>query len=110
MKKALALFAAMQITIAHAAEVIIVGNGSYSCASWVEDQRGNDEVLKLTNGAWVDGYLSSYNQNSGDHVSLPDSAARIAWITTYCRKHMLDGIADAAFEFASELQRRQASH
>jgi hypothetical protein len=97
--------ATLSISTARARDVL--GNGSYSCSSWMENQR--DKYFALIDQAWVSGYLSSYNLYASDELALPDVPAIRGWITGYCQKHPLDGIYKAADELVNELNRR-ASH
>ncbi|WMT74556.1 hypothetical protein [Bradyrhizobium sp. Ash2021] len=96
---------ALSITTAQARDVI--GGGSRSCGSWLENQR--DEYFSLYDQAWVAGYLSSYSLHASDQIQLPDAAAVRGWITKYCRNHPLDEIYKAADELVNELNHR-ASH
>ena len=97
----IALLTAISITSAQ--EGTIVGHGVSSCAEWTESQRENSWAAR-TNQAWVAGYLSAYNGRI--KIDIPDSAARTAWVSTYCRTYPLDTIYAAADNLLLELIRR----
>jgi hypothetical protein len=107
-----ALGALVAIHVCPAAKAArIYGAGLVSCVEWQKYRTTpRDQPSSYQVEAWVDGFLSGWNQaEEREPDFLPSkiySAAFYAWIDNYCGANPLDGVATAAFALRKELLAR----
>jgi len=80
------------------------GAGRSSCGAWTRNADGPNDTQY---GAWVLGFVSSFNRyglvEDADIAKGTDAHGIIAWVDAYCRQHPLDSIATATEHLINEL-------
>lgn len=89
----------------------VYGEGITSCGSYVESK--NNETQRYIYLAWLNGYLSAYNQyqssklkkfnGSHDVKRGLDPQALMLWLENYCRENPLDTFIRAVIMLRDEL-------
>ena len=86
----------------------IVGAGTGTCGSWLQDRQENYGA-KLH---WLQGFLSAYNfyvysgRNPEGIFAGIDHNAIAAWMDNYCRENPLSSPSDGALRLIKELEQR----
>ena len=86
----------------------IWGAGNTSCGQYVATIDRHDEVLLLATGAWMQGYITSFNDYLGYQHKPPlrftDPDSINAYAAKFCRDNPLKTIHSATLELIGELQ------
>jgi hypothetical protein len=97
---------------------VIRGAGSFSCGAYVQAYDayrpfagGNDGGMIASQAtsnyaqfeAWIQGYLFGVDSWNKHQIKNFDRAGMQLWVYTYCQKHPLDIVANAALAFYREL-------
>ncbi|MBS3976046.1 MAG: hypothetical protein KGZ75_04870 [Syntrophomonadaceae bacterium] len=99
MRNAIVLALAFVATLAAAQKTSTVGLGASSCGSYNEFRAKGDEESRMMAGFYLQGYLSGINAgmlaNQRQTKSIPDGAALLSFVDSYCRRNPLERV-DAA--------------
>jgi hypothetical protein len=91
--------------------VMIVGNGTRSCAEWTSNRNDPAGVTTIAMEAWIGGFITAFNSygagRSGDVLNGMTSDAVWIWMDNYCRVNPQDQLAVAAVAFVKELSARK---
>jgi hypothetical protein len=86
--------------------VMIVGNGTRSCAEWTSNRNDRTGVATIAMEAWIGGFITAFNSygasRSGDVLNGMTSDAVWTWMDNYCRVNSQDQLAVAAVAFIKE--------
>jgi len=87
--------------------VMIVGNGTRSCAEWTSNLTDPTGVTTIAMEAWMGGFITAFNSygagRSGDILNGMTSDAVWTWMDHYCRANPQDQLAVAAVAFVKDL-------
>ncbi len=106
---AMVVWATSTIAADDAGIFTIMGSGTKSCGTIAKDHE-EDRWSKVIDSAWVNGYITSYNnyEHTGEDVAKGiDAAAIDLWIYNYCKENPLDNLHDATRELVNEFVKRQ---
>jgi len=91
--------------------VMIIGNGTRSCAEWTSNRNDPTGVTTIAMEAWIGGFITAFNnygpRRSGDVLNGMTSDAVWTWMDNYCRVNPQDQLAVAAVAFVKELSARK---
>ena len=91
--------------------VMIVGNGTRSCAEWMSNRNDPTGVTTIAMEAWIGGFITAFNSygagRSGDVLNGMTSDAVWTWMDNYCRVNPRDQLAVAAIAFVKQLSARK---
>ena len=86
---------------------ISFGSGARSCGTFQSAFYGNDEVARLSNGAWVAGYISAYNAGSDsltkNILEGTDLNGALGWLSNYCLENPTSDFSQAAWQLVRYL-------
>jgi hypothetical protein len=92
-------------------QVMIVGNGTRSCAEWTSNRNDPTGVTTIAMEAWIGGFITAFNSygagRSGDILNGMTSDAVWTWMDHYCRANPRDQLAVAAVAFVKDLSGRR---
>lgn len=108
MKKVTVLALAFVSTLAAAQKTSTVGMGASSCGSYTEFRAGGDEGTRMMIGFYLQGYLSGLNAgmlaNKRQTKSIPDGAALLSFVDSYCRRNPMERLDEALIELYLQLR------
>jgi len=82
--------------------VAIIWAGAETCGTW-----STQRVQRDAASAWVLGFLSGVSlAKDKDLLHSVDAGAVKGWMDKYCVEHPLDGLTQAAWTLAGELEKR----
>ena len=108
MKNATVLALAFVSTLAAAQKTSTVGLGAASCGSYNEVRARGDEDTRMKAGFYLQGYLSGLNAgmlaNQRQTKSIPDGAALISFVDSYCQRSPLERLDSALIDMYLQLR------
>jgi hypothetical protein len=90
-------------------EHAVLGQGNVSCASLLNDHKG-DDARASSRTAWVLGYVTAFNQYGskpqGDVSEGKGTEEIMAWVEKYCEQHPNDSLYSASAALVREFRQR----